>query len=405
MRQKSYDGYKSFQYLEPEVDYRPFRLAKDLGRVAPWVYPVDEAQERLVQQILEEETIVSVHDHIFVTPEDVSEIFEYNRLGRNWTGYEGLSRLRARRRLRELHGRHGDDHLQVRLEVDRHHPRPGHPLQRLCPPGDDVQGRDAGRPLRGPSPRAGSRWSRAIESATPIENEVDRVDVLYGFGVRVMGITYSESNGAGLRAAGDERRRPDPVRPAGRPAHEQARHDDRRLALRRQDRRRIRSRPARSRCSSPTSGARALWDTNRLKPDWVLKACAEKGGVIGIEAAPHTTLTREAPACTPSSRTWSTSSTCANLVGIDHVAFGPDTLFGDHVGLHHAFAAALSIAQPRGRTYRSSRRCSTSRASRTRRGLPQHRALAGEARLQATRRSPKLSARTRCACSEETWAR
>jgi membrane dipeptidase len=34
----------------------------------------------------------------------------------------------------------------------------------------------------------------------------------------------------------------------------------------------------------------------------------------------------------------------AELVGIDHVAFGPDTLFGDHVGLHHAFASQLSIS-------------------------------------------------------------
>ena len=34
----------------------------------------------------------------------------------------------------------------------------------------------------------------------------------------------------------------------------------------------------------------------------------------------------------------------ANLVGTDHVTFGPDSLFGDHVGLHHAFAAQLSIS-------------------------------------------------------------
>jgi membrane dipeptidase len=34
----------------------------------------------------------------------------------------------------------------------------------------------------------------------------------------------------------------------------------------------------------------------------------------------------------------------AGLAGIDHVAFGPDTLFGDHVGLHHAFASQLSIS-------------------------------------------------------------
>jgi membrane dipeptidase len=39
---------------------------------------------------------------------------------------------------------------------------------------------------------------------------------------------------------------------------------------------------------------------------------------------------------------------CADLVGIDHVAFGPDTLFGDHVGLHHYFAKQLSIKSARG---------------------------------------------------------
>ncbi len=32
-----------------------------------------------------------------------------------------------------------------------------------------------------------------------------------------------------------------------------------------------------------------------------------------------------------------------DLVGIDHVAFGPDTLYGDHVGLHRVYSAALSI--------------------------------------------------------------
>ena len=39
---------------------------------------------------------------------------------------------------------------------------------------------------------------------------------------------------------------------------------------------------------------------------------------------------------------------CVDLMGIDHVAFGPDTLFGDHVGLHHSFAQQLSIGAARG---------------------------------------------------------
>jgi membrane dipeptidase len=32
-------------------------------------------------------------------------------------------------------------------------------------------------------------------------------------------------------------------------------------------------------------------------------------------------------------------------MGIDHVAFGPDTFFGDHVRLHKAYAAALDAGE------------------------------------------------------------
>src|SRR2546428_7301085 len=40
----------------------------------------------------------------------------------------------------------------------------------------------------------------ALEAATAIENETDRVDILYGLGIRCMGITYNEANtlGTGL---------------------------------------------------------------------------------------------------------------------------------------------------------------------------------------------------------------
>ena len=33
------------------------------------------------------------------------------------------------------------------------------------------------------------------------------------------------------------------------------------------------------------------------------------------------------------------------LVGIDHVTFGPDTVYGDHVGLHAVYATNLPIDQ------------------------------------------------------------
>ncbi|MFD1038421.1 membrane dipeptidase, partial [Virgibacillus byunsanensis] len=63
---------------------------------------------------------------------------------------------------------------------------------------------------------------------------------------------------------------------------------------------------------------------------------------IGIEAAPHTTLTEKHQDHSIESIMEHFEYT-VNLVGIDHVAFGLDTLYGDHVGLHHAFAEALSI--------------------------------------------------------------
>jgi membrane dipeptidase len=92
------------------------------------------------------------------------------------------------------------------------------------------------------------------------------------------------------------------------------------------------------------AGARSLWPTRRMKPDEVITALARKGGVIGIEAAPHTTLTKKNNRHSIES-VMEHVAYCVDLVGVDHVALGPDTLFGDHVGLHHAFAEALSIGK------------------------------------------------------------
>jgi membrane dipeptidase len=92
------------------------------------------------------------------------------------------------------------------------------------------------------------------------------------------------------------------------------------------------------------AGARALWQTPRLKPDHVLEAMATKGGVLGIEAAPHTTLTEQHPRHTLDS-CMEHFEYAVRLLGIDHVGFGPDTMFGDHVGLHRAYATQLSVTK------------------------------------------------------------
>jgi membrane dipeptidase len=90
------------------------------------------------------------------------------------------------------------------------------------------------------------------------------------------------------------------------------------------------------------AGARSVWETSRMKSDAVLRAIAETGGVIGMSAAPHTTLSHEHPHHSILS-VMDHFLYCADLVGIEHVAFGPDTLYGDHVALHSVFADMLKI--------------------------------------------------------------
>lgn len=337
---KDYNGYKSFQYLEPNKDYKPYKLAKEINRVEPYNYPVTEEEEAKVQQILHEDLIISLHEHTFVTPEDLSQIMEFRRQGRDWTGYEGLSVsgldvvfenfMDGTAFITSNAGWKWNDvihDLGIRYSDFAH--------QDMVIRAETIE--DIYRAKR----ENKIAFVSSLESATQIENEIDRVDVLYGLGVRVMGIAYSEANslGSGLKEKNDSG-----LTAFGHRVVERMNKLGMTIDV--------------SHCGDQTSldvieasskpifmthvGARALWNISRLKPDNVIKACAEKGGVIGIEAAPHTTLTEKHKDHSIES-VMEHFEYVANLVGIDHVAFGLDTLFGDHVGLHHAFADALSI--------------------------------------------------------------
>lgn len=341
MKTKKYDGYRSFQYLEPGVDYREFKLAKEIGRVPSYIVEVTPEQEKQVEEILKENLVVSMHDHTTILPQDVSEVFEYIRQGREWTGYEGLSSsgvdvffenfMDGTALITSNAGWKWTDVIHdigIRFS-DFAHQKMVFKAEMY----DDLErAKSEGR----------IAFVASIEAATPCENELDRVDVLYGLGVRCMGITYSESNycGSGLREANDGG-----LTRFGRQVVRRMNQLGMTIDV--------------SHCGDKTAadtieasdkpvlithvGARSLWNTARLKPDWVLKACAAKGGVIGIEAAPHTTLTRRYPQHSIESY-MEHFEYVANLVGIDHVGFGPDTMFGDHVALHHAMSGPLSIS-------------------------------------------------------------
>ena len=49
---KRWDGYVSFSYLEPGVDYKEFELSPQIGRVEPFVYPLTDEQNERADRLL-----------------------------------------------------------------------------------------------------------------------------------------------------------------------------------------------------------------------------------------------------------------------------------------------------------------------------------------------------------------
>lgn len=336
--------YRSYDYLEAGRDYTPFELPPELGRVPSTPVELGAADRRRAGVIADRATLVSLHDHPTVRPLDPSQFRAYRTQGREVTGYAGLEAspldvvvdgmMAGAAFMSSANGWKWSD---VVFDLG----------MRQC----DIAHQDQVRVVRRSSDIADVKASGrtgvvfAIESATPIENELDRLDVLFGLGIRIVGLTYNAANGLG---SGISEPTDGGLTNFGRAAVRRMNqigmvidlsHTGERTSL-----------AAIEASAQPTlishTGARRLWDISRLKSDDVLRACAEHGGVVGIGAAPHTTVTKAHPRHGLES-VMAHFEYCAELVGIDHVGFGPDANYGDHVAWHREFAGG-SITLPEG---------------------------------------------------------
>ncbi len=333
--------YVSFSYLAPGADYPEIELAPEFGRVPAYDGQLSDSDRARAGTLLDESLVISLHDHPVRFPADMRETPAYNRSGRQHTGFAGLAASGMTVVFDNMmdgtacvtgHAPWRWDDVVTDLgmrQADIAHQSEVTVVRRVA----DIEQvhRDG---------TVGIVFG--LEAATPIENEIDRLDVLYGLGLRQIGIAYSDSNslGSGLSEPVD----------GGLTAfgHRAVRrmnqlglavdvsHSSDRTSL---DVCRVSTTPV----LMTHAGARAVWDIPRMKPDDVLRAIADTGGVIGMSAAPHTTLSGAHPLHSIES-VMDHFSYCIDLVGIEHVAFGPDTLYGDHVGLHTVFADLLNLA-------------------------------------------------------------
>ncbi|TAJ48380.1 MAG: diguanylate cyclase [Herbiconiux sp.] len=343
---EAYKGYTAYDYLEAGKDYKEFTYAKQIGRVPAYEgLGLSAAEEERTRTLLAEETVISLHDHVQVFPEDMGQLREHIRQGREPTGYEGLSRSGITAVFDNgmdgtccISSDAGWKYQDVLFDLGVRMADLAHQ--------DYVIKAETVKDIERAQAEGKVAHVFALEAATMIENEVDRLDVLYGFGVRQMGIAYSEQNtlGSGLKERGDGG-----LTYFGERAVERMNklgiaidisHSGDRTCV---DVIKASTMPV----FITHAGARGLWPTNRMKTDETIIECAKRGGVIGIEAAPHTTLSPAHPKHSLDS-VMDHFQYCVDLVGLEHVSFGPDTLFGDHVGLHHAFSSNLSISQAHG---------------------------------------------------------
>ncbi|NHJ12969.1 MAG: diguanylate cyclase [Candidatus Thorarchaeota archaeon] len=338
---KRYSGYRAYQYLEPGKDYRSFKLRDAIREDWAYAVPLSKNEEERAQEIVEKSVIVDLHEHPVLYPEDQHEALLVNQEGRDFMAYEALSisgidavfdnLMNGSAVITSKHGWKWTDTI--------------HDLgQRLC----DIAHQDyvihckRAEDIIKAFETGQLAWVAVLESSSCIENEVDRIDVLFGLGIRSMGLVYSESNrlGTGL----------DETRDGGLTDFGYdcvIRMNKLGMLI---DISHVSDQTARDAIESSKNsviishaGSKTVHTIKRMVPDDVLQALAEKGGLIGIEAAPGYTATNESKI--PSIETYMKHMEhCIGLMGIDSVGCGPDTLYGDHVGLYRYYAETLESA-------------------------------------------------------------
>ncbi|MBI4584036.1 MAG: membrane dipeptidase [Planctomycetes bacterium] len=169
-----------------------------------------------------------------------------------------------------------------------------------------------------------------IESSEQIGNDLDNIDLLYGLGVRSMGLTYNKRN---LVCDGRTERTDCGLSDFGISVIERmnelgmivdATHAGVKATI-----------EAAQFSKAPIivshTGAFGVFKTKRMATDEELKAVASTGGLIGIHSGVN--VLSDAKVQTVEVMV-DHIDYCVNLIGIDHVCIGSDNYFGDKNAMH-----------------------------------------------------------------------
>jgi len=306
------------------------RLTKQVGRVDSMVVPLDREQQTRFERLMDTITMVDMHEHPMVLTDDVNDLHTYFRSHTyewayeavrhgGWTAVGTANGLSCSANSSDGSFSRFEDLLEEVALMQADLTKNASDVLRITSAADVLNARQ----------RGAIAFLPTVEHLA-LGHELHRVDVLYGVGVRLAGLTYmrktyvgdgqNERTDCGLSELGIEvvRRMNDlgmviDLSHAGsRTALEAIEHSQAPVVF-------------------SHNAAHAIWPTARTRCDKDFVACADKGGLVCVTAVPNSLSNdpHQNINCVLDHYDY-----LVKLVGVDHVGIGTDTLVGDHVGFH-----------------------------------------------------------------------
>jgi len=294
------------------------------------VVPLDGEQELRYERLMDGLLMLDMHQHVQVLTDPITDMFEYFRDRDYVWGYDaaraggwstvttasGLSTMGFTAELSFVDFSDLANEIALMLADVAHQ-------------GDAVVKVGSAAEIEAAHQRGALGFLPTVEHLA-MGAHLHNIDVLYGLGVRLGGVTYAKKTYTG---DGQFERGEGGLSDLGIAAIE--RMNDLGMIVDLSHANRPTALDGIAHSKVPTifshSAAKAVWPTNRTREDGDFIACAERGGLICVTAVPNSLS--DAP---------DQDITCildhydylVKLVGADHVGIGTDTMIGDHVGFH-----------------------------------------------------------------------
>jgi membrane dipeptidase len=313
------------------------RMAEQVGRVPSMEVALDREQQTRFERLMDSITMVDMHEHPMVLTADVHDLAAYFRGHAYEWAYEavrhgGWSAVGTANGL--SCSANNSDGSFARFEDLLEEVA----LMRadLSKRTDVVQIARADDILR--AHQQGAIGFLPTVEHLALGHEVHRVDVLYGVGVRLAGLTYMRKTYVG---DGQIERTDSGLCDLG--VVVVRRMNDLGMVVDLSHAGSTTALEAIAESRAPVTfshnAAHAIWPTPRTRRDAELIACASKGGLVCVTAVPNSLSDdpKQDINCVLDHYDY-----LVKLVGVDHVGIGTDTVVGDHVGFHKLSAARRS---------------------------------------------------------------